>query len=455
MAERGISAYAAHLPRYVVATTRFGQALAPGEAKRARSTANHDEDALTLAVEAARGVAGDVPADAPLFFGTSEPPYLDKSSASTLHAALDLPAEVHAADLVGLRSGAAVLASALATNGTAVAADVRTHAPGAPDELAHGDAAVAFTAGGDAARLLAHASVTTELLDRRRLPGQRHPVVWDERFTAEVYLEKMSDGVRRACAQAGIERADHVVVSCANGRAATAARAAFGATADAELETLVGHTGAAHLGLLLADALDRAQPGETILAVGAADGADAFVFRAGPEVRGANRGRPVREQLGGRIGLTYERYLRRRRLLDLQGARRPEPAPPAAPPMYRSGRWKLGLVANRCGLCGTIWTPPGAVCPECGATGSGEDYSLRDVPGRVVSFTVDHLSPSPDPPVVLAVVDLEEGGRRSVEITDVPEAGVAVGDRVISTFRRLHSSDGIHNYFWKARPEAT
>ena len=31
-------------------------------------------------------------------------------------------------------------------------------------------------------------------------------------------------------------------------------------------------------------------------------------------------------------------------------------------------------------------------------------------------------------------------------------ADVAVGDRVEMTFRRLYTVDGIHNYFWKARP---
>jgi uncharacterized OB-fold protein len=27
-----------------------------------------------------------------------------------------------------------------------------------------------------------------------------------------------------------------------------------------------------------------------------------------------------------------------------------------------------------------------------------------------------------------------------------------IGDRVEMTFRRLFSADGLHNYFWKARP---
>ena len=29
---------------------------------------------------------------------------------------------------------------------------------------------------------------------------------------------------------------------------------------------------------------------------------------------------------------------------------------------------------------------------------------------------------------------------------------VAIGDPVEMTFRRLFTADGIHNYFWKARP---
>jgi hypothetical protein len=29
---------------------------------------------------------------------------------------------------------------------------------------------------------------------------------------------------------------------------------------------------------------------------------------------------------------------------------------------------------------------------------------------------------------------------------------VAIGDRVAMTFRRLLTADGVHNYFWKARP---
>ncbi|MEZ5134219.1 MAG: OB-fold domain-containing protein [Acidimicrobiales bacterium] len=77
---------------------------------------------------------------------------------------------------------------------------------------------------------------------------------------------------------------------------------------------------------------------------------------------------------------------------------------------------------------------------------------MADATGTVVTFTVDRLAYSPSPPIVFAVVDFDGGGRLPVELTDVDAASVAMGDRVEMTFRRLNSSDGIQNYFWKARP---
>jgi uncharacterized OB-fold protein len=54
--------------------------------------------------------------------------------------------------------------------------------------------------------------------------------------------------------------------------------------------------------------------------------------------------------------------------------------------------------------------------------------------------------------VVFAVVDFDGGGRMPIELTDVDPTTVAIGDRVELTFRRPSTSDGLHNYFWKARP---
>jgi uncharacterized OB-fold protein len=77
---------------------------------------------------------------------------------------------------------------------------------------------------------------------------------------------------------------------------------------------------------------------------------------------------------------------------------------------------------------------------------------MADVPGTVVTYTVDRLAYSPSPPVVFAVVDFDGGGRLPVELTDVDPDDVKIGMRVEMSFRRLYTADGIHNYFWKGRP---
>ncbi|MFD0854526.1 Zn-ribbon domain-containing OB-fold protein, partial [Actinomadura adrarensis] len=72
--------------------------------------------------------------------------------------------------------------------------------------------------------------------------------------------------------------------------------------------------------------------------------------------------------------------------------------------------------------------------------------------GTVVTFTVDRLAYSPSPPVIFAVVDFDGGGRLPVELTDADEEEIRIGTRVEMTFRRLYTAEGVHNYFWKARP---
>jgi hypothetical protein len=52
------------------------------------------------------------------------------------------------------------------------------------------------------------------------------------------------------------------------------------------------------------------------------------------------------------------------------------------------------------------------------------------------------------------VVDFEGGGRYRCEMTDVDPEQVGIGTRVAMTFRRLSTAQGVHNYFWKAKPVA-
>nr|BFE57682.1 hypothetical protein GCM10020063_022080 [Dactylosporangium thailandense] len=442
----GIDAYAAYLPAYALTDNSLDGPPRPRGI--ARSVAGFDEDVITMAVEVARHLP--LPQDR-LLLATTSAPYEAKTSAGVVHEALGLDPGVTALDLRGHRSGAAALDLVVRAGGSAALADVRTTRPGAPDELAQGDAAAAFTGGsGRAAELLARAGHTTELLERWRLPGERHDRVWDERFTADILAAAGLDAARRALTEAGLDAADHVVVSSSNARAAAALRRALGAASEAgNLEQATGFTGAAHPGLLLADALDQAEPGQVILLVSATEGADAFVFRVGDGVREARSGPSVREQLEARQTIGYGRYLRWRGLLDVQGPSRPAAPAPASPPMHRRAGWKYRLEGSQCGACGKVTTPPSRVCAACGIAGDGTaKVSLRDKTATVVSVTRDHLTTMPESDVAIVVVDFEGGGRLSAYAT--ADAGeITVGTAMTPTFRRMWTTDGIHNYFWK------
>ena len=138
----------------------------------------------------------------------------------------------------------------------------------------------------------------------------------------------------------------------------------------------------------------------------------------------------------------YGKFLSWRGMLTVEPPRRPEPARVSSSAAARNQDWKFAFAGRR--------DPSGA--PQRRRGRQGEPVPMSDVPATIVTFTVDRLAYSPSPPIVFAVVDFDGGGRLPIELTDVDEADVAIGGRVEMTFRRLFTADGIHNYFWKARP---
>jgi hydroxymethylglutaryl-CoA synthase len=145
------------------------------------------------------------------------------------------------------------------------------------------------------------------------------------------------------------------------------------------------------------------------------------------------------------------RWLKWRGLVDREPPRRPEPDLPAAPPSARASAWKFGLVGSRCASCDFVHLPPARACKSCGAVDKMDDLPLAGSGGRIATYTVDHLAFSPSPPVVQAVVDLDDGGRYTFEVADPEPDRLVVGGRVDLVFRRLFTVGDVHNYFWKAR----
>ena len=467
---RGIISAAGSVPYRRLTRADIASFMGSGGGKGTRAVASHDEDTTTLGVEAARLALRSAPGHTPdaLWFATSRPAYLDKTNATAVAAALRLPGDVGAYDFGGaLRSGMGCLIAALRGSGTTlvVAADLRDGLPTSGDEAAGGDAGAAALVGDGSevlAELVATASATDEFTDRWRAPGDRTSKLWEERFGENRYLALGQDALDRALKAAGLEATDigRLVVTGMHGRAVAGLVKKLGlgeSVAVDDLTSSVGQSGAAHPLLVLAGALESmaaagTAAGTKVVALHLADGADAVVLRTTDALTAWRPARPVADQVANGAPLTYAKFLAWRGQLQPEPPRRPEPARVSSTAAYRNEEWKFGFVGSKDRSSGAVHLPPSRVSMEGGAVDDMDPVAMAEATGTVVTSTIDRLAYSPSPPIVFAVVDFDGGGRYPVELTDTDAEEIRAGSRVEMTFRRLFSADGIHDYFWKARP---
>jgi 3-hydroxy-3-methylglutaryl CoA synthase/uncharacterized OB-fold protein len=457
----GIVRYGTYIPYFRI--TR----AALGGGKGERAVAGYDEDSVSLAVEAAREALRGAPAIDTLLFATTSLPYVEKLGAATIHAACNLPASVSCLDVAGsTRAGlSALLAGAdLAAGGrTALVctSDVVVGAPEGPRERAGGDAAAAFVVGDDGeaiARLIGRASVSQEILDVWQTADMPFARQWEDRFGADALAPLMRQAASEALEAAGLQPGDvtSVIADGSNTRAVKALPRALRLKPEQVADDLaagVGRTGTAHAGLLLARALDGASPGDRIAVVVGADGADAAVFEVTERIADARPKHSVDAWIDSkRNDLEDNTYRKWRGVLPFEPPRRPDPERPAAPCMRRGEHWKYAFVGSRCTACDTANLPPQRVCVACGAVDQMKEEPYADATCRVVTYTLDRLAYTLQPPALPAVLDFDKGGRFQCELTDVDPNAVAIGNEMEMSFRYLYTADGIHNYFWKARP---
>jgi 3-hydroxy-3-methylglutaryl CoA synthase/uncharacterized OB-fold protein len=465
----GIVSYGSYIPYRRLKRAAIAAVLGSPAGRGERAVASFDEDSVSMAVEALRDALKAAPDAVPsiLLFATTTAPYAEKLNAAIIGAATRLPAEIRAADLTGsTRAGLSGLLQAIdASRAGGYAAitmgDARLAAPEGRAEQQTGDGAAAFVIGPESgiAEVEASASLTREFLDNWRAPGERFGHSWEERFAlTQAYAPLFQKVVSTVLERASVKPADlaRIILDAPNPRAADEFARALKlepAKIGDTLALTVGQTGAAHPGLMLTGALQSTKPGDRILVVGVADGADAIVLRVNPDATSFRPVHSVGRMIESKGDVSYASYLKWREILPTEPPRRPDPERPAAPPMLRAEKWKYGLIGSRCTACGTPQLPPQRVCVKCRERDKMEPYPFADRVGRIATYALDRLAYSLNPPVVNVVVDYVGGGRFLCEMTDCEPEKVAIGDEVEMTFRRLYSADGIHNYFWKARPK--
>jgi uncharacterized OB-fold protein len=95
---------------------------------------------------------------------------------------------------------------------------------------------------------------------------------------------------------------------------------------------------------------------------------------------------------------------------------------------FWDGAREKELRIQSCGACGALRHPPGPSCPTCGAF--DRKYVVASGLGTVFSYVVHHHPPVPgkELPLVLALIDVDEGVRMVGEVPG--ELDLAIGDRV-------------------------
>src|SRR5262249_23388573 len=307
MTERtvGLSSVAGYVPRYRLSGNRLAQVWGGGGGGE-RAVANYDEDALTMATEAALdALAGrDRIRVGACFFASTSAPYAEKSNATVLATAVDLPVSIVTADVTGaLRSGTTALRLALDTvaagsarEALVAAGDMRPVAPGGELEALLGDGAGAALVGSEdvIAAFAGAFTVSHEFTDVWRTDGERYiTALPDAAFVKAHGLDQhIPEAVAGLLAKTGRKQEDvsKLVLYGPDARThgALVRQLGFPETAVPRESVIgkAGNTGAASCLLGLAAALDEARPHDQILVVSYGNGAEALLFEATDAVAG-------------------------------------------------------------------------------------------------------------------------------------------------------------------------
>ena len=109
------------------------------------------------------------------------------------------------------------------------------------------------------------------------------------------------------------------------------------------------------------------------------------------------------------------------------------------------------LKGLKCDNCGTIYYLKSSRCKKCKC----DKFSVIQLSttGTIYTLTSEHYFPSSFPPINILVIDLDGGGRITVQQTDTmyPENNkIEIDSRVKLVLRKMMENDEKPNYFWKA-----
>jgi len=481
----GITSYGAYIPRLRLQRKAIAQAnawFAPGlmgAAKGERSMANWDEDAVTMAVEAARDC---LPAQDPikdrafvdgLYFASTTMPFSDRQNGGIVAGALSLKEGISSLDISSSqRAGTSALLAALdgvasgrVTSPLVVAGEKREARAASSQEMAYGDAAAAFTVGKNKviAKFLGSHSVTLDFVDHFRGADEDYDYGWEERWIRdEGYSKIVPAAIKALLDKTGVAATDiaHLILPCPFAKLDQTLARQSGIDPTKVRDNLsanVGDSGAAHSLLMLAQALESATAGEKVLIAQFGQGCDVLLFEITPAIADMKRSGVSGSLARRKEETNYNKYLGFNGLIELEKGMRAEvDKRTALTVLYRKNDMLTGLVGGKCRVCGTGQYPRTRICvnPNCKAVDSQDPYSFADQAGTILSWSADFLTYSMSPPNHYGMITFADGGRFMADITDVEQGQIDSGTKVRMVFRVKDRDEkrGFIRYFWKAVP---
>jgi 3-hydroxy-3-methylglutaryl CoA synthase/uncharacterized OB-fold protein len=468
---RGIVATGLYVPRYRLDSEEIETVWNTSSPVSRAAVPAADEDAVTMAVEAARDALEKATVDAAavnhLAIGTTTPPLDEEALAPRVAEALGLGDDPHLFSATqSTVVGADALLAAADASGPALA--VVSDAPQSePAEIGQriGAGAAAFLFDTDGAVVLSDAATRS-----RDAPGLRFRERGSDDVAALDITTYERDTTRDLVASA---------IEALNGDLSAVRSAALhqptpdiphriARTLPFDGETIergnvvdsVGDAGATTPAIGLLSAFDDCEDGETTIAgfFGSGSTAVALLF----ESRRPIETEGIDTLDDGEI-VSYPKALRERGTLgvtEVAGGG----AHVSLPSWQRTLPQRYRLIAGRCPECGSIAFPPEGACRDCLERVDFEPCELPPT-GTIVAVTVIGQGGAPpefveqqrrDGPFAVAIVEITTGGesvRIPGQLTDCNPEDPVMGDTVTHSFRRIYEVEGVTRYGLKFTPE--
>ncbi len=337
----GIVSYGSYIPKYRIRVEEIARiwgenadAIKSGLGIYEKSVPDIDEDAATIAVEAAREAMSRAKIDAKkigaVFVGSESHPYAVKPTATIVGEALGIGNEFFAADLefackagtAGMQICYAMVKAGMIEYGLAIGADTSQAKPGDALEYAAAAGGAAFVIGKDPiAEIEATYSFTSDTPDFWRRDLQPYPS-HGGRFTGTpAYFRHVISAAKGLMEKYNYspDDFDYAVFHQPNAKFPMRAARMLGFSSEKVEQGMVvraiGNTYSGSSLIGLCAILDVAEPDERILLVsfGSGAGSDAFAIRVTEKIKEFSRKPAVWEKIERKVYVDYAIYLKHRR----------------------------------------------------------------------------------------------------------------------------------------------